>query len=33
MAFTDTYIRNLKTTKSMEDFREKAGENFGVRVY
>jgi integrase len=33
MAFTDPYIRNLKTTKSMEDFREKAGENFGVRVY
>lgn len=33
MAFTDAYIRNLKTTKNMEDFREKAGENFGVRVY
>jgi len=33
MAFTDAFIRNLNTTKSMEDFREKAGENFGVRVY
>ena len=33
MAFTDAFIRNLKTVKSMEDFREKAGENFGVRVY
>lgn len=33
MAFTDLYISNLKTTKSMKDFREKSGENFGVRVY
>lgn len=33
MAFTDSFVRNLKTTKSMEDFREKTGEGFGVRVY
>ena len=33
MAFTDAFIRNLKTIKSMEDFREKAGENFGALAY
>lgn len=32
MAFTDIYIKNLKTAKNMEVFREEAEENFGVRV-
>lgn len=33
MAFTDPYIRNLKTSKTMEDFRERTGDGFGVRCY
>ena len=33
MAFTDPYVRNLKTTKRIEDFREKTGDGFGIRVY
>lgn len=33
MAFTDPQVRNLKTEKRMEDFREKTGDGFGVRVY
>ncbi len=33
MAFTDPQIRNLKTTKTMQDFREKTGDGFGIRCY
>lgn len=33
MAFTDPYVRNLKTTKRMENFWEGNGDGFGVRVY
>jgi site-specific recombinase XerD len=33
MAFTDPFIKNLKTTKTMEDIREKTGDGFGVRCY
>lgn len=33
MAFTDPYVRNLKTTKRIEDFREKTGDGFGIRCY
>lgn len=33
MAFTDLYVRTLKTTKRIEDFREKTGDGFGIRCY
>jgi hypothetical protein len=33
MAFSELFIKNLKTKKIMEDFREKTGDGFGVRCY
>ncbi len=33
MAFSELFVRSLKTTKIMEDFREKTGDGFGIRCY
>jgi integrase len=33
MAFTDPFVRNIKTTARIENFREKTGDGFGVRAY